>query len=120
MVRVSEDFDCEIILQMSSNLPFIQTVTVKFKISIKQFCVSSIYRPLKANLELLIRSLGMHSHLRILKTVTKKCGEFNLKTMNMTEASSNSSVFSQKYVNTSAFASDFETNAHICVFMLSH
>ena len=58
MVCVSENFDCEIIPQSTTYLLFIETVTVRTRFFNKQFHVSSIYRPLKANLELFTTFIG--------------------------------------------------------------
>ena len=58
MVCMSECFDCEIIPQLTTNLAFIEIVTVKIKFFNKQFFVSSIYTPPKTNFELFNKFIG--------------------------------------------------------------
>ena len=120
VICVLEDLDYEIIPQLTTNLSFIEMFTIK-KLFKKQFIVSLAYRPPKANLDLVntfiegaFASEDAENHDKIV------FGDFTLKLMNITEGSSNASVFSQKYAKTRASASYLETNAHICVVMLTH
>ena len=94
LVCVSENFDCDIIPQLTTILPFKQIVTRNFMFFIKKI-VSSLYRPPKAaNFEILNTFIGDPFASEILESSDNIfCGDFNLNLMNMTEAPNNSLVF---------------------------
>ena len=94
VLLLSENFDCETIPKLTTNLSFIEIVTVKIKFFNKHFVVSSIYRPPKTNFELFNTFIGDAFTSDSLQNCDKIiCGDFNLNLMNMTDASNNSSVF---------------------------